>query len=68
MQLCCTRFGRDFLREKQAYLILRELHKWEEDMEVKETCETLVHILIADEAGIDNWNEINAEDDSKQTV
>ncbi len=37
-------------------------------MEVKETCETLVHILIADEAGIDNWNEINAEDDSKQTV
>ena len=46
-QLCCTKYGHDFLQEKQVYLILRELHRWEEDTEVKEACEDVVQFLIA---------------------
>ena len=53
-QLCCTRFGREYLREKQTYLILRELHKWEEDSNAKEACEKVVQILIGDENEQDN--------------
>lgn len=42
------------------YLILRELHKWEEDDEVKSVTEKLVHMLIADEpeAGMENLEDI----------
>lgn len=64
LQLCCTKHGRDFLREKQTYVILRELHKWEEDAEAKQTCENLVHILILDEpdSGPENWDEIELKE------
>lgn len=31
------------------YFILRELHKWEVDPSVKETCENLISVLISDE-------------------
>ena len=60
MQLCSTKFGRLYLRSKQVYLIMRELHKWEKDAAVKETCETLVSILISDEPepGMDNLHEV----------
>ena len=48
-QLCSTQFGRKFLREKGVYLIIRELHRSEEDPEVARACETLISMLIADE-------------------
>ena len=70
MQLCCTKFGRKFLREKQTYLILRELHKWEEEVEVKNVCENLVHILIADEpeSGMENLHEVELRDQATLAV
>ena len=51
-------------RDKQVYLILRELHKWEQDESVKSVIENLVHILIADEPGpnVDNLEELQLED------
>ena len=58
-QLCCTKYGRDYLRDKQCYLILRELHKWETDPEAKKVNEDVVHILISDEhPGLENFEEI----------
>ena len=60
MQLCSTKFGRNYLRSKQVYLIMRELHKWEKEPEVLETCEALVSILISDEPepGMENLHEV----------
>ncbi|KAG8264227.1 Protein hgh1 [Homalodisca vitripennis] len=54
-QLCATRSGRQFLRDHNSYIILRELHKWEEDTSALLACENVVDILIRteDEIGID---------------
>ena len=66
MQLCSTKHGRLYLKSKQVYLIMRELHKIEEDPDVMQTCETLVSILIADEPepGMENLHEVQLPDDS----
>lgn len=39
---------------------MRELHKWEMEEPVKETCEALVSILISDEPepGMENLHEV----------
>ena len=43
---------------------MRELHKWEKDPDVKETCEKLVSILISDEPepGMENLHEVRVGD------
>ena len=45
-QLCATRKGRNYLRDNGAYIILRELHKWETDKAALLACENVVDILI----------------------
>lgn len=45
-QLCAKRKNREVVREKNAYVILRELHKWEKDRAALLACENLVDILI----------------------
>lgn len=45
-QLSSTRFGREYLRSKNTYVILRELHKWEQDEKVIAPLEHLVNIII----------------------
>lgn len=45
-QLCATKVGREILREKNTYVILRELHKWENDKKCSLACENVVDILI----------------------
>lgn len=49
-----------YLRSKQVYLILRELHKWEKEPEVLQTIENLVGILISDEPepGMENLHDV----------
>ena len=37
------------MKNHGVYLILRELHKWEQDSDVIEACEKVVAILISDE-------------------
>lgn len=63
LQLCCTKYGREFLRANNTYLVLRELHKWEADPEAKKACEDVVHILISDEpeSGADNIEELEGQ-------
>lgn len=48
------------MRDKHVYFILRELHKWEQDQNVLQTCENLVSILISDEPepGLENLDQI----------
>ncbi|XP_076230859.1 protein HGH1 homolog isoform X2 [Calliopsis andreniformis] len=45
-QLCATKKGREILREKNTYIILREYHKWEQDKNALLACEKVVDILI----------------------
>ena len=45
-QLCATKYGREYLRSKNTYVILRELHKWETDENVMAVLEHLVNIII----------------------
>lgn len=45
-QLVIKRPNRELIRNKQTYLILRELHKWETDSKNLTACADLVNILI----------------------
>ncbi|XP_067871935.1 protein HGH1 homolog [Heterodontus francisci] len=58
--LTATRNGRKMVKEKNAYVILRELHKWEKEPDVGAACEKLIEVLISDEpeAGMENLLEV----------
>lgn len=49
LQLCATRKIRKMLRQRKAYPILRELHKWEPEEDVRESCEQVVDVLLQEE-------------------
>ncbi|GAB0097447.1 Protein HGH1 homolog [Sergentomyia squamirostris] len=65
LQLCSTRKGREYLRQKGTYEILREYHKWEvqQNSDCRQTllaCENAVDVLIRTEAeiGEDNLKQL----------
>ncbi|XP_070161571.1 protein HGH1 homolog [Polyergus mexicanus] len=60
-QLCATKVAREILREKNTYIILRELHKWEKEESCLLACENVVDILIKteEEIGLDNLKEVD---------
>lgn len=62
-QLCATRTGREIIRLRNAYPILKELHKTENDMNVKLACENIVDILIKKEGSgeitVDNFHDVD---------
>lgn len=68
-QLCATRNGRNYLRGKGTYEILRELHKFENslngDPRALRACEDVVDILIRteDEIAHDNLKHLEIPDD-----
>lgn len=47
--LCSTRNGRDYLRSKSVYPVVRELHKESNDEKVTELCDRVVQMLMRDE-------------------
>ncbi|OQV16312.1 High mobility group protein DSP1 [Hypsibius exemplaris] len=61
LQLCCTEFGRHFLRDHGGYLILREFHKWETNPAVRYACENAVDPLISDEP-LDHMKDLKRVD------
>jgi len=73
-QLCATRHGRMYLRDKCAYEILRELHKFENsdegDKRALRACEDVVDILIKteDEIGHDNLKQVDIPDDMIEKI
>ncbi|XP_060865155.1 protein HGH1 homolog [Metopolophium dirhodum] len=64
-QLSAKRDCREIIRDQGTYLILREFHKWEPNMELKLVCENLVDILIKteDEIGTDNFHDLDVPED-----
>ena len=60
LQLCATRKIRKILREKKSYPILRELHKWEPEEDVRDACEQVVEVLIQEEQELaDNLRDVD---------
>lgn len=73
-QLCATRHGRTYLRDKCAYEILRELHKFENtndgDPRALRACEDVVDILIKteDEIGHDNLKKVDIPEEMMEKI
>lgn len=73
-QLCATRNGRNYLRDKSVYEILRELHKFEVsdegDMKSLRACENVVDIIIRteDEIGHDNLKNVEISDEMLEKI
>uniref|UniRef100_A0A8C9JNZ8 Protein HGH1 C-terminal domain-containing protein n=1 Tax=Panthera tigris altaica TaxID=74533 RepID=A0A8C9JNZ8_PANTA len=65
MLLTATAPGRQQVRNQGAYLILRELHSWEPEPDVRVACEKLIQVLIGDEPeqGMENLLEVQVPED-----
>ncbi|KAJ8939729.1 hypothetical protein NQ314_011015 [Rhamnusium bicolor] len=68
-QLVAKKSNREYMREKNTYIILRELHKWEKDKKVLAACENLVDILIRteEEIGEENLHEVEVPLDLRES-
>ena len=66
--LTTTRQGRDILRQKKVYPVIRQMHLVEKDEKVGEAIERIVNMLMRDEApdeqgGHDDVNKSQVDDD-----
>ncbi|XP_051949070.1 protein HGH1 homolog [Xyrauchen texanus] len=63
--LTATKAGRENMKNKNVYPIMREFHKWEKDPQVISACEKLVQVLIGDEpeTGMENLLEVEIPQD-----
>nr|XP_001090013.3 protein HGH1 homolog [Macaca mulatta] len=70
MLLTATAPGRQQVRDQGAYLILRELHSWEPEPDVRAACEKLIQVLIGDEPerGMENLLEVQVPEDVEQQL
>ncbi|KAF0697768.1 Aste57867_11561 [Aphanomyces stellatus] len=60
--LCSSRNGRNILRQKKVYPVVRNAHLIESNEDVSESIYKLVDFLIRDEEGEEpDWNEIRAK-------
>ncbi|XP_026206068.1 protein HGH1 homolog [Anabas testudineus] len=68
--LTATKAGRDTLKEKNVYPIMREFHRWEKDVHVTAACEKLVQVLIGDEPeqGMENLMEVEIPEDVEEKL
>ncbi|CAO3607323.1 unnamed protein product [Cunninghamella echinulata] len=58
-----SRYGREYLRQKQVYRVIQRLHAQETDEDLKEKCVTLVQMLIRDESAAEITELDNDEED-----
>ncbi|XP_068953139.1 protein HGH1 homolog [Petaurus breviceps papuanus] len=70
MLLTATAAGRKLVKDQGTYLVLRELHGWERDPNVRLACEKLIQVLIGDEpeAGMENLLEVSVPPDVEQRL
>ncbi|XP_065686263.1 protein HGH1 homolog [Patagioenas fasciata] len=70
MLLTATKAGRRTVRDRGTYLVLRELHRWEQDPRVLAACERLIQVLIGDEPGpgMENLLEVTVPEDVEQQL
>ncbi|XP_044024137.1 protein HGH1 homolog [Siniperca chuatsi] len=68
--LTATKAGRQTLKDKNAYPIMREFHRWEKDVHVTAACEKLVQVLIGDEPeqGMENLMEVEIPEDVEEKL
>ncbi|XP_008318914.1 protein HGH1 homolog [Cynoglossus semilaevis] len=68
--LTATKVGRQIMKDKNVYFIMREFHKWEEDLEVISTCEKFIQVLIGDEPaeGMENLMEVEIPEDVEEKL
>ncbi|XP_033920550.1 protein HGH1 homolog [Melopsittacus undulatus] len=70
MLLTATGPGRRRVRDMGTYVVLRELHGWEQHPGVRAACERLLQVLIGDEPppGMENLLEVNIPEDVEQQL
>jgi len=61
--LTTTRIGRDVMRQRQVYPIVRECHGAVDGEEAQEACDRLVQVLMRDEAPDEPPKVVELEDD-----
>ncbi|XP_076028121.1 protein HGH1 homolog [Genypterus blacodes] len=68
--LTATKAGRQSLKQKQVYPIIRELHLWEKEESVGSACERLVQVLIGDEPeqGMENLLTVQIPKDVEEKL
>ncbi|XP_022517935.1 protein HGH1 homolog [Astyanax mexicanus] len=68
--LTATKAGRQIMKQKNVYPIMREFHKWEKEPQVISACEKLVQVLIGDEpeAGMENLMEVEIPEEVEQKL
>ncbi|KAG8007180.1 Protein HGH1-like protein [Nibea albiflora] len=68
--LTATKAGRQTLKDKNVYPIMREFHNWEKDVHVTAACEKLVQVLIGDEPeeGMENLMELEIPEDVQEKL
>ncbi|XP_024251173.1 protein HGH1 homolog isoform X1 [Oncorhynchus tshawytscha] len=59
--LTATKVGRQILKAKNVYAIMREFHNWEKEPHVAAACEKLIQVLIGDEPEPDMENLLEVE-------
>ncbi|NXP82216.1 HGH1 protein, partial [Ramphastos sulfuratus] len=70
MLLTATKAGRHMVRDKGTYVVLRELHHWEQHQEVLVACEKVIQVLIGDEPGpgMENLLEVKIPEEVEQEL
>ncbi|NXF89968.1 HGH1 protein, partial [Eubucco bourcierii] len=70
MLLTATKAGRHLVRDKGTYVVLRELHHWEQHQEVLVACEKVIQVLIGDEPGpgMENLLEVKIPEEVEQEL
>lgn len=68
LQLCATKDGRQYIKDKNTYVIIRELHKSEGQRSNIPAIMNLIDILIGDEPepGMENLHEVEIPDHLKE--
>ncbi|KAK0735743.1 hypothetical protein B0T21DRAFT_412340 [Apiosordaria backusii] len=66
--LTTTREGRDLMRNVKVYPVIRETHLRVEDDGVREACERLVNVIMADEAEDGAEKAVEGEDDDDNRI
>ncbi|NXY82196.1 HGH1 protein, partial [Alcedo cyanopectus] len=68
--LTATKAGRGTVRDRGTYLVLRELHRWEQHPRVLRACEKLIQVLIGDEPGpgLENLLQVTVPEELEQQL
>ncbi|XP_014674707.1 PREDICTED: protein HGH1 homolog [Priapulus caudatus] len=69
-QLCATKPGREYMKSKNTYVVLRALDGWEKSPSVRHVLENLIQIFIGDdpEPDMENLHKVEIPDDVKEKL